>query len=333
MDSMIPMLDQIQMTYLKLQNAIAKAPPTGLKIDIGKTKKVVMNGMSFGPLDLIKLYTQSGHMIYDSSITEGQIVPGFPTQDPGKAIEQLVGGSGTAISEAVQSWEMAFQAISEITGIDRASTSSRQAPRTSATETQLAAEGTLDTLQPILDSWLHMTKRAGECAALRIQSRCLLDEPPYLSVIGEVGVQAIKQAGSTPPVHYGIMIKPKPTLQEQADILRTATEALKVGALTFSQYMFVKDVLSSGGGLNYAQQYIAYQEQQFQKSQAENARAAQEADTQKQLVTSEAKTNGEIIKQTEISRLKIGEITHETNEKIRFERETAHLNPPKSAVI
>jgi len=328
-DAMIPMLDQIQMTYLKLQNNIAKAPPSGLKIDIGKTKRITMNGAEFGPMDLIKLYTQSGHMVYDSSMTEGQIVPQFGAQDPGKAIEQLTGGAGQAINEAIQSWEMAFSAISELTGIDRASTSSKQAPRTSAAETKIAAAGTSDTLAPIANAWVQLVKRAAECAALRIQSVCVGNPEVYSSVIGSASVHAIRQAGSNPPVKYGIMISAKSAEDEAARVMEAAREALRAGTLSFAQFMFVEDIVDSGGGVNMAQQYIAYQEQKTQEAQAENARAAQEADTEKQIVTQEAKDKGEIQKAQIESQLKREEITHQADEDIRV----ASAVPSKSEAI
>ena len=317
-ESMIPMLNQIQMTYLKLQNNIAKAPPSGLKIDIGKTKSVTMNGRKFGPLDLITMYTQSGHMVYDSSLNEGQVTPGFQAQDPGKAIEQLNGGLGNAIVEAIQSWEMAFQAISDITGIDRASTATSQPERTSASETRIAAAGTSDTLYPIIDAWSHMVKRGSENAALRIQSRCSVEKSPYIAIIGEAGTKAIAQAAGTPPIQWGIVLKAQSTEQERNDLIQAAQLALKSGILSYSQFMFVENTLNTGGGLNAAQQFIAYQEAEAEKSQTENARAAQEADTQKQTQMIQDKKMADAETKTLENNLEKDKITHQANEDIRI---------------
>ena len=316
-ESMIPMLNQVQMTYLKLQNAIAKAPPPGLKIDIGKNKSITMGGKDYGPLELITLRTHTGNMIYDSTMEDGQIAPGFGASDPGKAIEELSGGLGTAINEAILSWEMAFNAISDLTGIDRASSVTSQPARTSASETRIAAAGTSDTLNPILDAWKHIVKRGSENAALRIQSRCSVKNSPYVAIIGRAGVQAIAAAAGKPPIKWGIIIRAQATDEEKADALAGAIEAMKGGILSYSQYLFVKDTLDSGGGLNQVQQYIAYQEAKAEKRSVENARVNQEIDAVNQQKTADIKIKGEVDKIDAKTQGKIKEITHQTNENIR----------------
>jgi len=317
MEQMAPMLDQCQMTYLRLQNAIAKAPPPGLKIDIGKMKNMKIGKNKWTPLDLIKLYTQTGHMLYDSSINRGQLMPGQQATDPGKAIEELTGGVGTAINDAIRSFEMAFQSISELTGIDRASAVSPQDSRTTAAETKISATGTADTLFLIISSWAKLKKKAANCAALRIQSRCNVDSSPYLEPLGGAMVEAIKLAASVPPVVNGIFIKAQPTDDEKADILQKVDLGIQSGILTMSQALFIEDTLRTGGGINYAQRYLAYLEGKSQKQQAEAAQANQEADTKKQMMVMEQKAKAE----AELEVLK-GEIerqnkTHEVNEEIR----------------
>jgi hypothetical protein len=165
-ENMVPMLDQVQMTYLRLQNAIAKAAPSGLKIDIGKMQGLTMGSKKWSPLDLIRLYTQTGHMLYNSSMVKGELTSGVMSSDPGKAIEELKGGIGNAVQDAISSFEMAFQLMSELTGIDRVSAVSSQDPRTSAAETRIAAAGTSDTLYSIFSAWLKMYEDASKCACL-----------------------------------------------------------------------------------------------------------------------------------------------------------------------
>lgn len=321
---MIPMLDQCQMTYLRLQNAIAKAPPSGLKIDIGKLKNMTMGKVTWTPLDLIKLYTQTGHLLYNSSVTKGQFIPpGGGSGDPGKAVEELTGGIGTALTDAVQSFEMAFASLSELTGIDRASAVSAQDARTSAAATKIAAAGTSDTLYPILSAWANIKRTAAECAALRIQSRCSIEDSPYEPIIGLAGVMAIRQAASTPPIYYGIIMKAKPTDEERTEILSTATESLKAGLLTFSQYEFVAEALTRGGTLNETRAYIAFHEKQAREQAQTAGLQNQQMDTEKQAMLAQKKIEGELAVIDRQSQADILLARIETDEKIRFTKETA----------
>jgi len=318
-EQMMPLLDQIQMTFLRLQNAIAKAPPSGLKIDIGKMKKLSMHGKKWGPRDLIRLYTQTGHMLYDSSVSEGQIDPNIRPTDPGKAIEELKGGVGSAISDAIQSFEFCFGSISEMTGIDRASVVSAQPDRTSATETKVAAAGSSDTLFTIVDGLVEILKSGAECAALRIQSRCLIDDSPYVAVIGKQAVEAIKIAGSMPPVYYGINITVQPTSDDKEEIKSAAQLALKSGSLSMPQYLFLVDSLNSGGGLNYAMAYLNYQNAQLTKQSQDAALANQNADTEKQAMLANQKAEADANSQMMKGKIDMDVYTHKTNEDIRKE--------------
>lgn len=329
MEQMIPLLDQIQMTYIRLQNAIAKAPPSGLKIDIGKMKKLSMHGRKWGPRDLIKLYTQTGHLLYDSSVTEGHTDPNIRTSDPGKAIEELKGGVGTAISDAIQSFEFCFSAISEITGIDRASVASAQPDRTSAAETKIAAAGSSDTLFTVIDGMVDILQTGAECAALRIGSRCLIDESPYISVIGRSGVEAIKIAGSIPPVYYGVNIEVQPTDDDKAEIKAAAQLALKGGVLSMGQYLFITDCLNSNAGLNYAMSYITMLESRAKEEASKAALANQQMDTQKQMVVASQKSDAEANSSMLKGKIDMDVYTHKTNEDIRKEKELSGLGVQK----
>ena len=278
MESMIPLLDQIQMTYLRLQNAIAKAPPDGLAIDIDAIKDVSLDGgkKAWDPLDIIRVRSQEGHMFYRGGVKEGRYNDPRSGSSYGKLpIEPLKGGLGTALDDAVKSWETSFQLIADLTGVDRVSSVTSQDPRTSAEETKRAASGTNDTLQPVYSGWIKIKRDSARSAAIKIQVSCATNKDKtrgYVPVLGEAAAEALALAQAFPPAHYGFNIEPGPTAEEKAEIRRAAADAQAKGILDYSDYLLIVDQVLNNDGLNYAKQLLSWKENQA-KREAERVAA------------------------------------------------------------
>ena len=88
-DSCIGFADQLQLTHLKIQQAIAKAKPDGLIIDIEGLENVQLGkGGELQPLDLQDIYEQTGVFYYRSKNPEG----GFqnpPIREIGNSIRNI----------------------------------------------------------------------------------------------------------------------------------------------------------------------------------------------------------------------------------------------------
>jgi hypothetical protein len=141
---------------------------------------------------------------------------------------------------------------------------------------------------------------------------------------------AIRQAASTPPIYYGIIMKAKPTEEERAEILGAAAEALKAGLLSFSQYEFVSEALTRGGTLNETRAYIAFHEKQAREQSQSAGLENQKMDTEKQAMLAKLKTDGEMAVIARQSEADILLARIETDEKIRFTKETAGFTSQNS---
>ena len=88
-DSCIGFADQLQLTHLKIQQAIAKAKPDGIIIDIEGLENVQLGkGGELQPLDLHDIYEQTGVFYYRSKNPEG----GFqnpPIREIGNSIRNI----------------------------------------------------------------------------------------------------------------------------------------------------------------------------------------------------------------------------------------------------
>ena len=109
-DSCIGFADQLQLTHLKIQQAVAKAKPDGIIIDIEGLENVQLGkGGELQPLDLHDIYEQTGVFYYRSKNPEG----GF--QNP--PIREI-GNSIRNINELIGLYNHYLKMIRDATGIN-----------------------------------------------------------------------------------------------------------------------------------------------------------------------------------------------------------------------
>lgn len=111
-DSCVGFADQLQLTHLKIQQAIAKAKPDGIIIDIEGLENVQLGkGGDLQPLELHDIYEQTGVFYYRSKNPEG----GF--QNP--PIREI-GNSVRNINEFISLYNHYLRMIRDATGINEA---------------------------------------------------------------------------------------------------------------------------------------------------------------------------------------------------------------------
>jgi len=109
-DSCIGFADQLQLTHLKIQQAVAKAKPDGIIIDIEGLENVQLGkGGELQPLDLHDIYEQTGVFYYRSKNPEG----GF--QNP--PIREI-GNSIRNVNELIGLYNHYLKMIRDATGIN-----------------------------------------------------------------------------------------------------------------------------------------------------------------------------------------------------------------------
>lgn len=303
-ETMKPVLDQIQMTYLNLQNSIAKAPPSGLAIDIDAINEVTMGNKKFYGLDLIKLRTHTGYMIYKGATTGGTygagIIQGQHFNQ--KPIEILHGGYDYELKSAIMSFEMCFQQLAELTGIDRTmAVSGSRDPEKSATETRIAVASSSNVLKPLYTNWLILKEEMAKNSAYRIP--CLLEKNKnkdvgYWQCLSEAAIESLVEAYTLPhPVRWGFSIRPVPTQREKDEIRGASSAAFSQGAISLSEYLYLIHMLNTKVSLKYISAYIKFKEAQ---------KAEQEAMRQEKIVMAQKEGEAQIKQMAaEIEKIKI----------------------------
>ena len=271
--SAIKPLDMIALSMFRLENAIAKSPPPGIAIDIDKLNNVAIGRNTMKPIDIIRMYRETGDYVYSLSLKAS----GASVQTIMKPIEELRGGLGTSIVDAIQSMEFHLRNLAEVTGLDRISSVSKTpGAEQGAAVTQIAVAATEDNLRPIYRMYLSFKERIVKHVVLKGQAVITAGgqhADRYKNIIGNQAFEAMKIAASKTPQQWGFVTKAHPTEQMRAEIRQAAQIAMAGGkngqpAITQSEYLFIVQHLNSVDGINTSRAYLEYKEKKREEMDA-----------------------------------------------------------------
>jgi hypothetical protein len=200
-DSCIGFADQLQLTHLKIQQAIAKAKPDGLIIDIEGLENVQLGkGGELQPLELQDIYEQTGVFYYRSKNPEG----GF--QNP--PIREI-GNSIRNINEYIALYNHYLRLIRDTTGINEMMDASTPKGDTLVGVQQQAIAAGNNAIYDITNAALVLFKKV-----VRDIVKCIQIIPEesvlfrvYSNAIGEENAKMIASFRDLPLFNFGVVVR------------------------------------------------------------------------------------------------------------------------------
>ena len=199
-NSCIGFADQLQLTHLKIQQAVAKAKPDGIIIDIEGLENVQLGkGGELQPLELHDIYEQTGVFYYRSKNPEG----GFqnpPIREIGNAVRN--------INEFIGLYNHYLRLIRDATGINEAmDASSPKGDALVGVRQQAIAAGN-NAIYDMTHASMVLFKKV--CSDI---VKCLQVLPPesiiykaYTNAIGEANMEVLSSFENLPMYNFGVRI-------------------------------------------------------------------------------------------------------------------------------
>tara|TARA_R100001510_G_scaffold57380_1_gene65260 strand:+ start:1360 stop:3807 length:2448 start_codon:yes stop_codon:yes gene_type:complete len=291
-DSCTGFADMLQLTHLKLQQAIAKAKPDGLIIDIEGLENVQLGkGGELQPLDLHDIYEQTGVFYYRSKNPEG----GF--QNPPV---REIGNSIRNINELIGLYNHYLRMIRDTTGINEMMDASTPKGDTLVGVQQQAIAAGNNAIYDITNASMVLFKYVCEDIVKCIQilpSESVLYRV-YENAIGKENMSVLSSFSNLPMYNFGVQVvkemedKDKAYLEQNIQISLQQKEIDIEDAIAIRN---IKDVNQAERLLVIrrkkriaSQQQIAAQNSQFQAQQAQaSAQAASQARMQEMQMEAE----------------------------------------------
>jgi hypothetical protein len=274
-----------------------------LKIEFGSIENLSYDGTtSLTARDVIKIYSQTGNIIYRLQPT----VPGINNPAWTNPIEELRGGVGTAIEDAIRALELFYRQLDIISGIDPVTSVSKfPEERQGKAVTEIAVSATSNTLRPLYSAYLSLKQAQAKCDTFMINSLFVAydndrESNPYNGVIGQEFLDAIYEAADFPPIRFGFKMLPKANDQQKQEVILAAREALtgrnEVPLITYSEYLFLIEQLDTDDGLKFVRLFLSYREGIKKKEASMLAEKAQVVQGEQNRMLEQSKLQGEIAK-------------------------------------
>jgi len=200
-DSCIGFADMLQLTHLKIQQAIAKAKPDGLVIDIEGLENVQLGkGGELQPLDLHDIYEQTGVFYYRSKNPEG----GF--QNPPV---REIGNSIRNINELIGLYNHYLRMIRDATGINEVVDASTPKGDALVGVREQAIAASNNATYDITNASMILFKKTCEdiVKCLQILPLESVIHKAYQNAIGKENMDAISSFSDLPMFNFGVIVQ------------------------------------------------------------------------------------------------------------------------------
>jgi len=304
-EGMIPIADRIHLTWLRTQNEIANARPSGYTIEWSSLQNLRYGNKKIDALDAFKLFDKAGRLVWSM---QPKGIPGQQNagQMAGPPIQELNGGLANAIMSGFEAFQALYRELDAISGLDSL-TMANVAPNadTRSSVAQLASTATTNSLKSIYNGYLSLKKNSIRVVLWMVEAMMNaytikdLNENPYFSVIGRSGLTALLTASKYPPACYGLSVEAATSEFEKQQFLGAAQAALQGGkngvpSITFSEYTFLIRYIDSKKSIKFLQLWMAKKEQERALEAQKIAQENSQIQAQKEQETATIKAQQEI---------------------------------------
>ena len=290
---MTPYADLVQLTHLKLQQAIQRMTPSGVFIDADGLAEVDLgNGTSYNAQEALNMYFSTGSIIGRSLTVEGDPNPGRVP------IQELPGSQGGQVQVLVGAYNQYIQMMRDVTGLNEARDGSDPDPNSLVGVQKLAAANSNTATRHILSSSMYITLALAEAICLRFKD--VLEFHPtkeaFIGALGQFSVGSLEEMKNLHLHDFGIFLELMPDEEEKSLLEANIQVALSRDSINLEDAIDIREVKN----LKLANQLLKIRrvrKQQMDQQQAQAASVAQaEAQGAAQVQIEEAKAQAEQIK-------------------------------------
>lgn len=278
--AMKPLGDQIQLAYLKTQNAIVKARPKGIAISADALQGVMLGPDEITPQQNIDLYNYTGSMVLRFVDEEGS-----PLVQP--PIKELVNGLGNEANEYFNVIVNNINLIREITGLNEIMDGSSPDPKMLKSVAQMASLSSSNSIRYIHEAEKKLTDRVGTALMDRIMDAAMDGTlKVYAKAVGSNAIRTIELGKEAYGRKLALYFEEEPRQDELEELNAYIQAALKpatengFGQITIDDAVFIKNIRN----IRKAWQFLAYRvkKNKEQMERAARRRAAENAKFQEQ---------------------------------------------------
>ena len=280
MEQLIPIADQIQIAWYRLQNTINQARPKGIMIELGALEDIPLGsgGQQMKPMDVLDLFNKTGTLVYRRNDISGK-----PTNY--KPIEELENGLGRDALSYYQLIQNSIEMIRQITGLNEFTDGSTPDARSLTTTAKLAAQATNNALAHIEQGERHLLEKLASSVVVRLQDAVSKGSiEGYVRGLGESSMKFFKLSPTVRKHEFGVSIEDRPTEEQKARLMQILQASVAQGQVDFEDAVYIETIKN----IKQAQQVLAYRIKKKRKEAEEKSLKQQQMNSQVQMQSAQA---------------------------------------------
>jgi len=296
--SVIGFADQLQLSHLKLQQAIAKAKPDGLIVDIEGLENVQLGkGGELQPLDIQDIYEQTGVFYYRSKNPEG----GFQNP-PVRSLDNSIRN----INELIGIYNHNLRLIRDTTGINEVMDgTSPKGEQLVGVRQQAIAAGN-NAIYDITNASIYLYSKVCEDVV-----KCLQILPPksilfqaYERAIGKTNMEVLSSFGDLPMYNFGVKVQTEMDETEKSYLEQNIQIALGQKEIDLEDAMAVRQLKD----IDQAERLLIIRRKKRMRMQQQIAQQNSQMQAQMNQATAQAASQGKMAEIQAQAQAKIAEI-------------------------
>jgi hypothetical protein len=275
--------DMLQLTHLKIQQAVAKAKPDGLIIDIEGLENVQLGkGGELQPLELHDIYEQTGVFYYRSRTPEGgQQAP--PIQQIPNSIRN--------INEMIALYNHYLQLIRDTTGINEQMDGTTPKADALVGVQQIAIHQGNNAIHDITNASLTLYKTVCQdvvkCLQILPEGSVIYDI--YANAIGESNMGVLNSFKDLPMYNFGVMVVRDMEDKDKEYLEQNIQMAIQQGQIDLEDAMAVRSMKD----INQAERLLVLRRKKRMAQQSEQAAQNSQMQAQQAQQAAQAASQGE----------------------------------------
>lgn len=292
---MIPFADGIQLAWLKSQNALAKARPRGISMEIGALEQVPDGkGGHYTPIDLQAIYDQTGNYLWRRKDVDDP--DSAQNADP---VRELLGGAGTILEECMGTINNNIKLMGWVTGISEIMDASLPDPRQPVGTSEMTAKQTSNILSTWYAGWLSIEEGCMQCVGqmLADDAKNGTIHKGYMAAVGAEKMKFVSANSDLSLYNMGIRIWPNPTDAEIQFLESMIQEAINVrqqtgtGGIEIEDAFAVRELMKTS--IKAAEQLLVMRKTMRKRQDQQDAQAAAQQKAQIDQQSAQSATQGQ----------------------------------------
>lgn len=278
MELMIPVIDQMQLNWLKVQQCLISARPKGFAINAGALEDVPITngGTDMRPEDLIKFFVRHGVLVYRQENIAGVPVNGIP-------ITEMMNGVDPSIAIYWSNVNNCVNMLRDITGLNPVTDGSSINPKMLTTPTQMAGAATNNALSGIIEADERLLLSLAEGSIMRVQSM-LMTGDVYVMALGKETNKILSLSKDLSLREFGISLNKRPTDDDKNILIAEAKNLFGADMVDMSDIFFIKNL----SNLKAAEALLSVRIEQKRRKKMEESMMLQQQNAQVQMQSAAA---------------------------------------------